>query len=127
MVATSSGNIIIFDPETAKEIKQANPISIVESEESIGSKHFRVTQMIISDDGLFCATSDSTRAVSLFKKSKTYDQEDKQVEWWFLGKHRTHSREITSICFGHSLDENNQIKHRLFSIGKDRRIFEYDT
>lgn len=63
--------------------------------------------MIISDDGLFMATSDSTRAVSLFKKGRQYDSEDKEVEWWFTGKHRTHQREITSICFGYSLDENN--------------------
>jgi WD40 repeat protein len=126
MVATSSGNIIIFDPETAKEIKQPTPICLMDDKEA-NNKNFKVTQMIISDDGLYCATSDSSRAVCLFKYSKTYEQEDKQVEWWFIGKHRTHSREITSICFGYSLDENNQIKHRLFSIGKDRRLFEYDT
>ena len=33
--------------------------------------------------------------------------------------------EITSICFSNSLDENDQL--RLFSIGKDRRCFEYNV
>lgn len=108
-------------------MKQSNNILINEDNDGNKSKNFRVTQMIISDDGLFMATSDSTRAVSLFKKGRQYDAEDKEVEWWFTGKHRTHQREITSICFGYSLDENNQIKHRLFSIGKDRRLFEYET
>jgi WD40 repeat protein len=35
--------------------------------------------------------------------------------------------EIASISFGESLDENEEIKLRLFSIGKDRRLFEYDV
>jgi WD40 repeat protein len=35
--------------------------------------------------------------------------------------------EITSIAFGESLNENEEIKLRLFSIGMDRRLFEYDV
>lgn len=38
----------------------------------------------------------------------------------------SHTREITSICFGQSLDDNDTMQHRLFSIGKDRRLFEYN-
>ena len=39
----------------------------------------------------------------------------------------SHTVEITSICFGMSLDENDQMQHRLFSIGKDRKCFEYNV
>jgi WD40 repeat protein len=35
--------------------------------------------------------------------------------------------EITSITFGESLDEHGNVRLRLFSIGKDRRLFEYDV
>ena len=40
---------------------------------------------------------------------------------------KTHEIEITSVAFGESLDENEDLKLRLFSIGKDRRLFEYDV
>ena len=51
----------------------------------------------------------------------------KAIEWLFNGKKRTHEIGITSIAFGESLDENDELKLRLFSIGQDRRIFEYDN
>lgn len=51
----------------------------------------------------------------------------KPIEWQFNGKRKTHEIEIASIAFGESLDENEEIKLRLFSIGKDRRLFEYDV
>lgn len=37
----------------------------------------------------------------------------------------SHTVEISSICFSNSLDENDTL--RLFSIGKDRRCFEYNV
>ena len=49
------------------------------------------------------------------------------MEWQFNGKIKSHEKEITSICFGESLDEKEQIMFRLFSIGMDRRLFEYDV
>jgi hypothetical protein len=35
--------------------------------------------------------------------------------------------EVADICFGESLDENEEMRLRLFSIGKDRRLFEFDV
>ncbi|PCI26678.1 hypothetical protein COB52_05800 [Candidatus Kaiserbacteria bacterium] len=35
--------------------------------------------------------------------------------------------EVADICFGESLDENEDMKLRLFSIGKDRKLFEFDV
>jgi hypothetical protein len=70
---------------------------------------------------------DSSCAVCLFVKDHLLGDSSKPIEWYFNGKVRTHEIEITSICFGESLDENEELKLRLFSIGKDRRLFEYDV
>ena len=70
---------------------------------------------------------DSNQCVCLFKKDYLQGDTTKPIEWQFHGKRRTHEIEITSIAFGESLDENGQTKLRLFSIGRDRRIFEYDV
>mmetsp|Transcript_5412 Transcript_5412/g.4960 ORF Transcript_5412/g.4960 Transcript_5412/m.4960 type:complete len:276 (-) Transcript_5412:537-1364(-) len=48
------------------------------------------------------------------------------MEWQFASKKKTHEQEITAIAFGESLDRNSEVELRLFSIGKDRRLFEYD-
>ena len=129
LVATAIGTIIIIDPETSAQVKQPNmqELSVVDKS-SDTNKTSRIEQMIVDDDGKFFACSDNQCCISLFKHSKLYDDEDQKVEeWWFIGKIRTHVRGITSISFGYSYDENNQKKHRLFSIGKDRRLFEYET
>ena len=70
---------------------------------------------------------DSNQCVCLFKKDYLQGDTTKPIEWQFHGKRRTHEIEITSIGFGESLDENEQTKLRLFSIGRDRRIVEYDV
>lgn len=64
---------------------------------------------------------DSNCCVTLFKK-------DVQTDLWsFCNKKRSHEIEITSIAFGEYLDENEEMKLRLFSVGKDRRLIEYDV
>lgn len=50
-------------------------------------------------------------------------QESDEICWQFSGKVMSHTVEISSICFSNSLDEDDSL--RLFSIGKDRRCFEY--
>jgi WD40 repeat protein len=63
----------------------------------------------------------------LFKKDYLQGDTTKPIEWQFHGKRRTHEIEITSIAFGESLDADEKNKLRLFSIGRDRRIFEYNV
>lgn len=86
-----------------------------------------ITQLIVSNDGKYFATMDKACCVCLFKKDHLQGDHTKAIEWQFNGKKKTHEVEITSIAFGESLDENEQIKLRLFSIGRDRRLFEYDV
>jgi WD40 repeat protein len=77
----------------------------------------------VSPDGQYFATSDDQLAVSLFKKDLSNDA----AEWVFNGKIRSHEIEITGLTFGSSIDENDKELIRLFSIGADRRCFEYDV
>jgi len=40
---------------------------------------------------------------------------------------RLNTRDITSISFGESRNEYGEIKLKLFSIGEDKRMAEYDV
>ncbi len=51
----------------------------------------------------------------------------KEKEWQFSGKIMSHEVEITGIAFGKKIDENDQVLVRLFSVGSDRKCFEYDV
>ena len=78
-------------------------------------------------DGKYFATSDSRNCVCLFKKDHFNEDEKDEISWFFTGKILSHQVEITSICFGQSLGDDSQMQHRLFSVGRDRRCFEYDV
>jgi hypothetical protein len=63
--------------------------------------------LVVSEDGSYFATSDAHRGVCLFKKDFVIGQGDKEKEWIFNGKILSHEIEITGLCFGQSLDEND--------------------
>jgi hypothetical protein len=87
-----------------------------------------VKHLVVSEDGTYFATSDSDNGVSLFKKDTVVGKDTGSTpEWIFNGKIKSHEIEITGLCFGHSLDENDQTFHRLFSIGADRKCYEYSV
>ena len=66
-------------------------------------------------------------SVCLFKiYHKFYDQTQPK-EWVFFGKVRAHLLPILSISFGESLTDKGDIKLRLFSIAKDKKMIEYDV
>lgn len=73
------------------------------------------------------AVCDTNRCVCLFKKDNLHGDSQKPIEWQFNGKVMSHEIEVSSIAFGHGLDEQGMPMLRLFSIGKDRRLFEYDV
>lgn len=90
-------------------------------------KGYPITQLIVSSDGKYFAVSDTNKCVCIFKKDHPHGDSSKPIEWQFSGKIMSHEIEVTSIAFGQGLDEQGQPMHRLFSIGKDRRLFEYDV
>ena len=105
-------------------VETAKTLMILKTTENTASS---ITSLIVSNDGKYFATMDKSCAVCLFKRDHPHGDFSKPIEWNFNGKKRTHEVEITSIAFGESLDENEQIRLRLFSIGRDRRLFEYDV
>ena len=113
-----------MDANTGQYKKYSQPLKISENSSP------QILSLIVVNDGVggkYFATMDSNQCVCLFKKDYLQGDTTKPIEWQFHGKRRTHEIEITSIGFGESLDENEQTKLRLFSIGRDRRIFEYDV
>ena len=83
--------------------------------------------MVITHDGKYFACCDQNRAVSLFKKDHLNGDASRPIEWQFNGKILSHEIGVSSIAFGQGLDEQGNPMHTLFSIGKDRRIFDYDV
>lgn len=78
---------------------------------------YEISGIVISHDSKMFATMDTHCGVTLFKKDYRFGDPREPIEWNFCGKIRSHQIEITSISFGESLDENEQNKLRLFSIG----------
>ena len=111
-----------MDAETVQFKKLNTPLKLSERQ----SKNY-ATQMIVTHDGKYFAVCDNESSVSLFKKDHMNNDPTKPIDWFFNGKIKSHEQGVSSIAFGESLDENGQPMHRLFSIGKDRRLFEYDV
>ena len=123
LIGQSNGTIQVMDANTGMYKKYSQTLKV--------SDNFspQILSLIVANDsmgGKYFATMDSRQCVCLFKKDYLQGDTTKPYEWQFHGKRKTHEIEITSIGFGESLDENERTKLRLFSIGRDRRIFEYD-
>lgn len=128
LIGQSNGSIYVMDANNGQYkktgVETAKTLMILKTTENTASS---ITSLIVSNDGKYFATMDKSCAVCLFKRDHPHGDFSKPIEWNFNGKKRTHEVEITSIAFGESLDENEQIRLRLFSIGRDRRLFEYDV
>ena len=116
---TSVGLIRIYDPFSMNELQA--PCKTSER------TTYRIKQLIIAYDSQHFATMDEDNCVCLFKRDHKYGDENEPIEWVFYGKVRSHDIAITSIAFGVSLDQKDQKQLRLFSIGKDRALFEYNV
>lgn len=124
LVAQHNGEIKIMDAQTGAFKKLTSPLKTSDRTDRRG---YPITQLRITNDGKFFACCDTNKAISLFKKDFLHSDPTKPVEWFFSGKIISHEIEVTDIAFGDGLDEQGNSRHRLFSIGKDRRLFEYDV
>ncbi len=86
-------------------------------------KKFFPEQIAITKDALCMATKDNDFCVSLFR-FEVDDCPGVNV-WHFCGKRRTHLLPITSVAFTEST--SGKVKYKLFSIGEDMKLFEYDV
>jgi hypothetical protein len=73
------------------------------------------------------ATMDREKCVTLFKWNHRRNNPDLPKEWIYCGSHRSHNKKINSIAFGESINEHDVTVLRLFSVGDDRQMIEYDT
>ncbi len=113
---------------TIQAIPQAEGTKLVIKELKIKDqmstgKNFFPQQIILTKDALCMATRDNDYCVSLFRFE--VDDFSKVNVWHFCGKRRTHTLPITSVAFIESA--SGKTKYRLFSVGEDMRLFEYDV
>jgi cilia- and flagella-associated protein 251 len=110
-VGFASGRLVVLNSKDLKEI-----ISFEESSKSI-------TCVTFSQDSMHLATSDEAHCVLLYRYTHRDENSKKPIEWAYVGKHQSHQKAITGLLFGRSAEGRT----RLISVGKDRRLVEYDV
>jgi len=81
-----------------------------------------ITHIAFSHDVNYLATSGADRAVSIFRYG-TGPEEHSKREWEFVGKYRAHNALIADVVFSDGADGGPP---RLFSLGEDRVLLEFD-
>ena len=85
LIGQRNGYIKVVDPITGKFKKLTQELK-VSYDKPIPVKH-----LVVSEDGMYFATSDSSNGVCLFKKDQPQGKDqNSQPEWIFNGKIRSH-------------------------------------
>eukprot|EP00746_Dinoflagellata_sp_MGD_P162974 gnl/MRDRNA2_/MRDRNA2_90769_c0_seq1.p1 gnl/MRDRNA2_/MRDRNA2_90769_c0~~gnl/MRDRNA2_/MRDRNA2_90769_c0_seq1.p1 ORF type:complete len:957 (+),score=196.04 gnl/MRDRNA2_/MRDRNA2_90769_c0_seq1:77-2947(+) len=82
-----------------------------------------VTHVCFSYDSAYLAIAHYDRCVCLYRYAHRHNDKSYPIEWTFSAKHRSHWRAIVGLCF--SGPESDKL--RLFSVGEDRRLVEYNV
>lgn len=112
-VGFSSGRVSVVDGLTLHEE------GLEDTTSDFYYSHDSISRVAFSYDCKYLASSDDDHCVTLFKSELTNLKEP----WAFVGKQRAHYKTIIDLSFGKVLDEDIP---RLFSIGEDRVLVEYD-
>eukprot|EP00163_Fabomonas_tropica_P000349 TRINITY_DN10213_c0_g1_i2.p1 TRINITY_DN10213_c0_g1~~TRINITY_DN10213_c0_g1_i2.p1 ORF type:complete len:827 (-),score=176.13 TRINITY_DN10213_c0_g1_i2:228-2708(-) len=107
----TNGALIIIDAETLEDIQVFR-----QSKDCI-------TELVFSSDGKWIATADADLCTAIFHYTNRNEDPTKPEEWVYIGKFRGHHKPITGLQF---VDVADQEYPRLFSIGEDRMMQEYD-
>ncbi|XP_017757686.1 PREDICTED: WD repeat-containing protein 66-like [Eufriesea mexicana] len=81
-----------------------------------------ILQLAFTECEEYMAYADNTLVVAVF--SKNHDNSSGSHLWNFIGKYRSHYATIREILFGPATTES--VVYRLFSMGEDRNLIEYD-
>lgn len=117
-VGFSNGAFLLLDPEDINREKQVQ-IKYTEILRAI-------TRIIFSKDGKAMVTTDRDNRVALFKWEHKRNNTAVE-EWVHCGSRKGHYKKINGVAFGESIDERDKSVLRLFSVGDDRKLVEYDT
>ncbi|CAE7264886.1 CFAP251 [Symbiodinium natans] len=82
-----------------------------------------VTHIAFSSDSCHLALAHADRSLCLYRFSHRPNDKNFPKEWMYSAKHKSHWRPIVGLCFSSSESE----KLRLFSVGEDRRLVEYNV
>ncbi|CAH0604428.1 unnamed protein product [Chrysodeixis includens] len=104
----NTGQLLFLDPSTI-DILTPNPFADTSD---------AIRLMSYSTDSLLLGTADASRTVSVYKYLCS------EFRWTFIGKHRAHYKDVTSLLF--LPNKNPQGDFNLLSIGLDRCMVEYD-
>ena len=118
-VGFSNGTFLLLDSENINREKQVQ----IKYTEKVGA----IIRIIFSDDGKAMVTTDKENRVSFFKWEHRRNNPELPMEWVYCGSHKSHYKKINGIAFGESIDEREKSVLRLFSVGDDRKLIEYDT
>lgn len=117
-VGLANGALLLLDSENIYKEKQPQ-IKYTETQKGI-------TRIVFSNDGKAMAITDKGERVALFKWDSKRGNTEK-MEWIYCGQHKSHYKKINGLTFGESIDERERSVLRLFSVGDDRKLIEYDT
>jgi len=82
-----------------------------------------VTHAVFNHDSSHLALAHADRCVCLYRYTHRHNDKAFAKEWMYSAKHKQHGRPIVGLCFSGPETE----KLRLFSVGEDRRLVEYNV
>jgi len=126
-VATANGQMWFYDYQKGE--KGDWQIQSQSTCVSISQEHAppKVTLQAFSSDSKYIAVADDSFCVTLFKNDHKFGDPSQPKEWFYSGKVKAQLGEITSLCFGKTMTQHGEERLRLFSIGKDKTLIEYDV
>jgi WD40 repeat protein len=89
-------------------------------------KAVKVIKVAFAPDGSHFAAACDDHSVSIFRFERNINDEGKEVNWLHLGRAITHRAPIVGLQFADDITKPSGQSLRLFSIGSDRLLSEYD-
>ncbi len=86
----------------------------------------RVLKIAFAPDGSHFAVACDDHSVSIFRFERNMNDDGKEVNWLHLGRAIAHRAPIVGLQFAEDITKPSGQSLRLFSVGSDRLLTEYD-